>query len=126
VNLKTGHVILKSGTIYVLADRHCVDSDDGHTFWQSIPVNTCHFDQYDLYEGTMKLQGESDLITTVVYILYIRDITFALTVTKPHIICGYSILGTEHPSCLFMKPKKGTLLKQKPRRLPITLIFLCI
>jgi len=31
VNLKTGHVILKSGTICALADRYCVDSDDGYT-----------------------------------------------------------------------------------------------
>jgi len=45
----------------------------------------------------MKLRDESDPITTVVYTLNTRDTTFALTVTKPHIICGYSILGTEHP-----------------------------
>jgi len=32
VNLKTGHIILKSGTICVLADGYFVDSDDSHTF----------------------------------------------------------------------------------------------
>jgi len=115
VNLKTGHVILKSGTICVLTDGHCVDSDDGHTFWQSIPVNTCNFDQYDvLYEGTaMKLKGESDPITTVVYTLNTRDTTFALTVTKPHIICGYSILGTEHPKLFIFETQRGNTFKTK-------------
>jgi len=124
VNLKIGHIILKSGTICVLADGHCVDSNDGHTFWQPIPVNTCNFDQYDvLYEGTaMKLRDESDLITTVVYSLNTQDTTFALTVTKPHIIYGYSILGIEHPKLFIYK--EGTLLKQKLRRLLITSIFL--
>jgi len=95
--MKIRHVILKSGTICVLADEHCVDSDDGHTFWQ--PINTCNFDQYDvLYEGiAMKLRDKSDPITIIVYPLNTRDTTFALTVTKPHIICRYSILETEHP-----------------------------
>jgi len=63
----------------------------------------------------MKLQSKSDPITTIVYTFNIRDTIFFFTVTRPHIICEYTILGTSNIlSCLSMKPKKGTLLKQKP------------
>lgn len=115
VNLKTGRIFLKSGTVCVLKDGHCVDSNDGHTFWEPIPVRACQFEQYDvLYEGTaVKLQDKPDSPATTVYTLNTRDTTFALTITKPHTICGYIILGTEHPKLFIFETLKGETFKAK-------------
>lgn len=43
VHLENGHIILKSGTSCILSDGHCIDADDGYTFWQPIPKTACNF-----------------------------------------------------------------------------------
>jgi len=52
----------------------------------------------------MKLQGES---YHHCFTLNARDTTFALTVTKCHIICEYSIMGTEHPKLFIYETQRG-------------------
>jgi len=67
------------------------------------------------YERTaMKLQSELDFII-IIYTLNIQNTIFALTVTKSHIICGYFILGTEHPKFFIYEIQRGNIFKTKTK-----------
>src|SRR5580765_4478615 len=82
VKLNPGKIILKSGTVCVLSDSFCLDSDDGYSYWKPIPVSSCNFHQYDvLYEGpATKITDDTiDLSAPVIYSLTTQDVTFALT-----------------------------------------------
>jgi len=72
VKLNAGKIILKSGTTCNLSEETCVDSDDGYTFWQSIPMTACEFEAYNvLFEGTAtKFQG---LLGTQHYYIHFRN-----------------------------------------------------
>ncbi|XP_032690346.1 uncharacterized protein LOC116853388 [Odontomachus brunneus] len=115
VHLELGKVILKSGTTCPLSEGTCLDSDDGYTFWQPLPNSACKFNHYDvLYEGNaMKMQGNIESQDTTIYTLTTQDITFALTLTRPHIICGYTLMGTEHPKLFIFETKQGNTFKTK-------------
>ncbi|XP_050452326.1 uncharacterized protein LOC126851966 isoform X2 [Cataglyphis hispanica] len=115
VSLETGKIILKSGTICNLADEHCVDSEDGYTFWSSIPNTACNFNNYDvLYEGTAtKIQGLLNSQNTTVVTLESQETTFSLTLTRPHTICGYTLYSTEHPKLFIFETQKGNTFKTK-------------
>lgn len=118
VHLESGRVILRSGTICQLADGQCIDSDDGYSFWPVIPNHSCQFNQYDvLYEGTAsKISGTMDapyMLNTTIYTLTTRDITFALTQTRPHTICGYTLIATEHPKLFIFETRQGNTFKTK-------------
>lgn len=60
--------MLKFGTVCSLSDEACIDSDDGYTFWHSIPKTACGFKAYDvLFEGTAtKFQGLLDTHYTLI------------------------------------------------------------
>lgn len=85
--------MLKSGTVCDLAEESCVDSDDGYTFWEGISNTACGFESYDvLYEGTStKFIGLLNSQNTTIFTLESQDTTFALTLTRRHIIYGYTL-----------------------------------
>lgn len=113
IHLELGKIILKSGTTCPLSEGSCLDSDDGYTFWKPLPDSACKFNQYDvLYEGNaIKMQG--NLPGATIYTLTTQDITFALTLTCPHVICGYTIMGIEHPKLFIFETKRGNIFKTK-------------
>lgn len=117
VKLNAGKVMLKSGTVCELADESCIDSDDGYTFWEGIPNTACGFEAYDvLYEGTStKFQGILDHQNTTIFTLESQDTTFALTLTRRHTICGYTLYGTEHPKLFIFETQKGNIFKIKSK-----------
>lgn len=119
VKLNSGKIMLKSGTVCDLADESCIDIDDGYTFWNSVPTGTCDFEMYDiLYEGVaIKYQGTLNTHTynTTIFTLESQDTTFALTQTKIHTICGYTLYGTEHPKLFIFETQKGNIFKSKTK-----------
>lgn len=113
VKLSAGKIMLKSGTVCSLSDEACIDSDDGYTFWHSIPKTACGFEAYDvLFEGTAtKFQGLLDTHYTTIFTLETQDTTFSLTQTRKHTICGYTLFGTEHPKLFIFETQKGNIFK---------------
>ncbi|KMQ89865.1 hypothetical protein RF55_10448 [Lasius niger] len=110
VQLNSGKIILKSGTVCVLSESFCLDSDDGYTYWKPIPTSSCNFHQYDVfYEGSAtKITDDSiNPSAPVIYSLTTQDATFALTKTKEQPLCGYTLLRTEHPKLFILETKKG-------------------
>lgn len=110
VKLNSGKIILKSGTVCTLSESFCMDSDDGYTYWKPVPISSCNFHQYDvLYEGpaTRIKDDMTSPSSPVIYSLTTQDITFALTKTKEQPLCGYTLLGTEHPKLFILETKEG-------------------
>jgi len=110
VQINTGKIILKSGTICALSEGFCLDPDDGYTFWKPMPTSSCNFQQYDvLYEGSAtKIKDDTtDPSSPTIYSLSTEDITFALTKTKEQPLCGYTLLRTEHPKLFILETTKG-------------------
>ncbi|XP_070516639.1 uncharacterized protein [Cardiocondyla obscurior] len=110
VNLNSGKIMLKSGTVCDLTRGTCVDSEDGHTFWKPIPTSSCNFHQYDvLYEGlATKLTSQAEDSTyATVYSLVTQDLTFALTAAHQQSLCGYTLHNTEHPKLFILETVKG-------------------
>ncbi|XP_070166149.1 uncharacterized protein [Polyergus mexicanus] len=121
VKLNAGKIMLKSGTVCELAEESCIDSDDGYTFWEGVPNTACGFESYDcttpvLYEGSStKIQGLLDSRNTTIFVLESQDITFALTLTRKHTICGYTLYGTEHPKLFIFETQKGNIFKARSK-----------
>lgn len=113
VKLNAGKIMLKSGTVCNLNEESCIDSDDGYTFWQSIPTTACGFEMYDvLFEGTVtKFQGLLDTHHTTIFTLETQDTTFALTQTRKNTVCGYTLIGTEHPKLFIFETQEGNVFK---------------
>lgn len=118
VQLNSGKIILKSGTICALKDGFCIDSENGYTYWKPIPVSSCDFHQYNiLYQGlAAKIQENNSEESAIVYSLVTQDITFALTKTKEQPLCGYTLFQTEHPKLFILETTKRDAL---PHRGPI-------
>lgn len=109
VQLNSGKIILKSGTICDLKDGFCIDSEDGYTYWKPIPASSCDFHQYNiLYQGlAVKIQNNNNAESAIIYSLTTQDITFALTKTKEQPLCGYTLFQTEHPKLFILETTKG-------------------
>lgn len=110
VQLNTGKIRLKSGTVCDLADSFCLDADNGYSYWKPIPTTSCNFHQYDvLYEGpaTKIAENHSTTATPTIYSLVTQEITFALMKTKELPLCGYTLLCTEHPKLFILEANKG-------------------
>jgi hypothetical protein len=82
-----------------------------------MPTTACGFEVYDvLFEGTAtKIQGSLGAKHTTIFTLETQDTTFALTQTRRHTVCGYTLLGTDIQNSLYLKPKKTIPLKQNQR-----------
>lgn len=96
VQLNTGKIMLKSGTICTLKEGFCIDSENGYTYWKPVPTSSCDFHQYNvLYQGqAAKIQEEDHNGSPIIYSLTTQDITFALTKTKEQPLCGYTLFQT--------------------------------
>ncbi|XP_072764372.1 uncharacterized protein [Anoplolepis gracilipes] len=116
VKLNTGKIILKSGTVCTLNEGFCIDSEDGYTYWEPMPISSCNFHQYDvLYEGPAikTTDDNSEGKSPIVYSLTTQDITFSLTKTREQPLCGYTLLRTEHPKFFILETKKGDVFAER-------------
>lgn len=115
VQLNTGKIMLKSGTICTLKEGFCIDSENGYTYWKPIPTSSCDFHQYNvLYQGqAAKIQEEDHNESPIIYSLTTQDITFALTKTREQPLCGYTLFQTEHPKLFILETTKGDTLPHK-------------
>jgi len=52
IKRSTGKVLLPMGTYCNLTPNYCIAADGAENYWSSLPVDSCHFDRYDiLYQG---------------------------------------------------------------------------
>lgn len=120
INIDSDYIHLKTGTICKYSDGYCIDSDEGYTFWQIIPSDYCKFSHYDvLYEGKAnKVSSKMDEKMEIIYSLSTRDITFALTQTGEELLCGFTLIKTEHPKLLILEMKNGQSFTHRQKLLP--------
>lgn len=117
IKLKSGKIILPSGTICELSRGSCIDFEYGYTFWKPMPVDACHLTSYDiLYEGIVdKIVENIQPRTAAVYSITTEETTFALAIRDEHLVCGYTLLRTEHPRLFVLEIQPGnTFIKKKP------------
>lgn len=93
VKLAANGIILQSGQRCQLQQGSCLDSEDGYTFWESLPTDYCNFNRYDiLFEGkATKLSSQN------------QDSPTIYTVTTEETICGYRLIKTEHPKLFIIE-----------------------
>jgi len=52
IKRSTDQIILPSGTHCKATSGYCIDSEGAEAYWPPLPIDSCHFDRYDiLYEG---------------------------------------------------------------------------
>lgn len=117
VKRSTGHVILPTGTQCPLTEGTCLDSEGAETFWSIIPVDSCHFDRYDiLYEGlAVKLTPKDNQTSPAVYTVTTQETTFALTKITETNLCGYQLIQTEHPKLFILETQKGRSFRTRSK-----------
>ena len=49
IKLNSNTIHLRSGTICSLLDGCCIDQERGYTFWNTVPVDNCKFQQYSIH-----------------------------------------------------------------------------
>lgn len=114
IHRSTGRITLPDGTRCPVNEGGCLDSDGAETYWPVLPVDTCHFDKYDvLYEGlATKLTPKSGHDLPVVYTVT-KSVLFSLTKVAERNICGYNLIQTEHPKLFLLETEKGRTFKTR-------------
>lgn len=112
-----GNIYLPTGAHCQIANGYCLDSEGSETYWSPLPVDSCHFDRYDiLYEGLgTKLTPKANQTTPTIYTVTTRDTTFALTKTTDFSLCGYRLTQTEHPKLFILETTKGRTFKTQAK-----------
>jgi len=115
INLETNQIHLKSGTTCQYSEANCIDIEGKYTFWNTIPADNCKFNYYDvLYQGLAnRMISTIDEKLQIVYSLSTQDITFALTKMGEELLCGYTLIKTEHPKLLILETKDGESFAHK-------------
>lgn len=116
-NTETNQLHLKSGSVCKYSDGNCVDIEGRDTYWDTIPIDYCKFNHYDvLYEGKAnKMASDVDERQQVIYSLSTQDVTFALTKSGEESLCGYTLIKTEHPKLVIVEKKGGEFFAHKRR-----------
>lgn len=112
-----GNIYLPNGSQCRIANGYCLDSEGAETYWPPLPIDSCHFDRYDiLYEGLgVKLVPKSNQTAPVIYTVTTKDTTFALTRTTDFSLCGYRLTQTEHPKLFILETTKGRTFKTQTK-----------
>ncbi|XP_076397886.1 uncharacterized protein LOC143266138 [Megachile rotundata] len=117
VKLDTNQVILRSGQRCSLQAGSCLDAEDGYTYWEPVPSDSCHFNHYDvLYEGRADKITSREQQTPTVYVVTAEDTTFALT--KNMVFAGYGAKQGENTPRDHLTPssENKTLSKQPGKK----------
>ncbi|KYQ50693.1 hypothetical protein ALC60_10216 [Trachymyrmex zeteki] len=117
IKRSTRQVILPSGTRCSLTPGYCMDSNGAESYWPPLPIDHCHFDQYNiLYEGlATKLSSKKNQSTPTIYTVTTQDTTFALTKTSDIDVCGYKLAQTEHPKLFILETQKGRIFNSRTK-----------
>jgi hypothetical protein len=110
VKRSTHTVILPSGKHCNLGTGGCMDSEGGETFWPVMPIDMCHFDQYDiLYEGiaTRLTPKEIGKARPTIYTVTTDDTTFALAKTSEISVCRYTGFFIKSDAICFSNKTQG-------------------
>ena len=112
VDLNNNKIILNSGISCEFNKYHCIDIQNGHTFWQNFVSHGCISDHYSvLYYGFCeKIIDFSDLknnITT--YVLNSQQISFAFKITHEITVCDIVAYQTIHPKILILDSNKAPI-----------------
>ncbi|KYN01911.1 hypothetical protein ALC62_07286 [Cyphomyrmex costatus] len=109
-------IILRSGTHCKILDLTCIDEDGANVFWSPLPDNSCKFHSYDeLYQGTATKIIDSNSRYPVVYFLTSEDTTFALSKKSERVICGFTLIQTEHPKLIIVETTRDNPFATKHR-----------
>lgn len=83
-----------------------VEAERSETYWTPLPMDSCHFDRYDiLYESiAVKLSPENG---TPLVIYTAQDVAFVLTRVANFSLCEYQLIQTEHPKLFILETQKG-------------------
>ncbi|KOC58986.1 General transcription factor II-I repeat domain-containing protein 2, partial [Habropoda laboriosa] len=104
VRLSDDKIILKSGQQCRWQSGHCLDNEDGFTYWETAPHDYCKFQNYDvLFDGKATKIIPEDRTDPRVYSAVTGDITFALAKTGQLTLCGYTLIKTEHPKLFVLE-----------------------
>ncbi|KMQ84581.1 hypothetical protein RF55_17519 [Lasius niger] len=123
VRINTNKVQLRSGVSCEFSSTHCVDIEGGDTYWNTVPVGPCKFNNYGiLYEGYAYKIIDDEQHQTV-YSLTTQDAIFALTSKGKQEVCGYSLIRTEHPKLMIFETVLGTVIFKKQSRISNLDIF---
>lgn len=98
VNNADQTVRLPSGHHCKISDQHCIDPEDGFTFWSDIIEKKCEQVNFEkLFEG--KVNKSVIMMQGVPNILYTSnsDTSFSLMATTHTTVCGHKAIQTEHP-----------------------------
>lgn len=113
----SGYILLSSSTHCSVTSRTCLYSEGAETFWQPpLPVDSCHFDQYNIiYEGLATKLTKANGTTTVIYTLTTQETIFALTKTTEFNLCGYQLTQTEHLKFFILKTEGGCTFRTRSK-----------
>jgi len=108
IKRSTGKVILPTGTHCDLTFSYCIDADGAENYWTALPVDSCHFDRYDiLYQSiASKLTPKTRQTTSVIYITT-QETTFVLAKASELSLCGYNLIQTEHPKLFILEMQES-------------------
>jgi len=108
---------MPSGAQCKLSHGSCIDAEGSETYWTPLPIDHCHFDQYDIiYEGlATRLTPKTNQSTPTIYTVTTQDTTFALTKTSDFNICGYRLTQTEHPKLCILETTKGRTFRTRAK-----------
>lgn len=117
VKRSTNNVMLPAGTRCDLGPGYCIDSDGAENYWTPLPVDSCHFDRYDiLYQGfATKLTPRANQTSPVIYTVTTQETTFALAKTAELSLCGFNLIQTEHPKLFILETQEGRVFKTRTR-----------
>ncbi|XP_071653598.1 uncharacterized protein [Temnothorax longispinosus] len=115
INIETNQIHLRTGTVCQYVDGNCIDIEGRYTYWETIPNDYCKFSHYDvLYEGkAKKMVSETNDKLQILYSLSTQDVTFALTRIGEEVLCGYTLIKTEHPKLVILETNKGDSFARK-------------
>ena len=100
VDAENNKTHLSSGTICKRSEMSCVDSENGLTFWENLPVDRCNFKKYSILKEELFDKHEETDTNQVILKITDPKVSFALAVTRKEKICGYSVLRTELPKLM--------------------------
>ncbi|KOC58647.1 hypothetical protein WH47_04874 [Habropoda laboriosa] len=114
VKLSDDKLILKSGQQCRWQSGHCLDSEDGFTYWETAPNDFCKFQNYDvLFDGKATKIIPEDHVDPTVYSAVTGDTTFALAKAGQFTLCGYTLIKTEHPKLFVLEVTAAGRFKSK-------------
>ena len=114
VRLPDNKIALQSGQQCRWQSGHCLDNEDGHTFWEPTPTDYCKFNSYDvLYEGQAARVSSKSTNEPTIYLVSTEKATFALTRTRQSSLCGFTITHTEHPKLFILEIGSSGRFKTK-------------